>query len=109
MASLIEQEWLLKGTAVSVVVATIRGRVAPLVVPDPRWMALHKLWPADKPERRADKKDKDRRQGNVLLDAARYFLQTSHPLDIDFVLKLPEELRQHFDKWCASGGFVPKP
>lgn len=109
MASLIEQEWLLKGTAVSVVVATIRGRVAPLVVPDPRWMALHKLWLADKPERRADKKDKDRRQGNVLLDAARYFLQTSHPLDIDFVLELPEELRQHFDKWCASGGFVPEP
>ncbi len=107
MASLIEQEWLLKGTAVSVVVATIRGRAAPLVVPDPRWMALHKLWLADKPERRADKKDKDRRQGNVLLDAARYFLQTSHPLNIDFVLELPEELRHHFDQWCASSGFVP--
>ena len=30
MASLIEQEWLLKGTAVSVVVATVRGRAAPL-------------------------------------------------------------------------------
>ena len=109
MASLIEQEWLLKGTAVSVVVATIRGRAAPLVVPDPRWMALHKLWLADKPERRADKKDKDRRQGHVLLDAARYFLQTSHPLNIDFVLELPEELRHHFDQWCASGGFVPGP
>ncbi len=108
-ASLIEQEWLLQGTAVSVVVATIRGRVAPLVVPDPRWMALHKLWLADKPERRADKKDKDRRQGNVLLDAARYFLQTSHPLNIDFVLELPEELRHHFNQWCASSGFVPAP
>ena len=33
MASLIEQEWLLRGTAVSVVVATVRGRAAPLVVP----------------------------------------------------------------------------
>lgn len=109
MASLIEQEWLLKGTAVSVVVATIRGRAAPLVVPDPRWMALHKLWLADKLERRADKKDKDRRQGNVLLDAARYFLKTSHPLNIDFVLELPEELRHHFDQWCAVSGFVPEP
>jgi hypothetical protein len=108
MASLIEQEWLLKGTAVSVVVATIRGRAAPLVVPDPRWMALHKLWLADKPERRVDKKDKDRRQGNVLLDAARYFLRTSHPLNIDFVLELPDELRHHFDNWCASSGFVPE-
>ena len=109
MASLIEQEWLLKGTAVSVVVATVRGRAAPLVVPDPRWMALHKLWLADKPERRADKKEKDRRQGTVLLDAARYFLQASHPLNINFVLELPEELRCHFDQWCADSGFIPQP
>ena len=109
MASLIEQEWLLKGTAVSVVVATVRGRAAPLVVPDPRWMALHKLWLADKPERRADKKEKDRRQGTVLLDAARYFLQASHPLNIDFVLELPEELRLHFDQWCLDAGFIPQP
>ena len=107
MASLIEQEWLLRGTAISVVVATVRGRAAPLVVPDPRWMALHKLWLADKPERRADKKDKDRRQGTVLLDAARHFLQHSHPLNIDFVLDLPDELRIHFDAWCSDAGFVP--
>ena len=40
MASMIEQEWVLRGTAVSVVVATVRGRAAPLVAPDPRWMAL---------------------------------------------------------------------
>ena len=109
MASLIEQEWLLKGTAVSVVVATVRGRAAPLVVPDPRWMALHKLWLADKPERRTDKKEKDRRQGTVLLDAARYFLQASHPLNVDFVLELPDELRLHFDQWCESSQFIPSP
>ena len=108
MASLIEQEWLLKGTAISVVVATVRGRAAPLVVPDPRWMALHKLWLSDKPERRADKKDKDRRQGIVLLDAVRFFLQASHPLNMDFVLELPEELRHHFDQWCREAGFVPE-
>jgi hypothetical protein len=108
MASLVEQEWLLKGAAVSVIVATVRGRAAPLVVPDPRWMALHKLWLADKPERRADKKDKDRRQGNVLLDAVRYFLTSSHPLNIDFVLDLPEELRRYFDQWCSERQFIPE-
>ncbi len=107
MARLIEQEWLLMGRAVSVVVATVRGRVSPLVVPDPRWMALHKLWLADKPERRADKKEKDRRQGYVLLDATRYFLQASHPLNIDFVLDLPEELRHIFDQWCLSAQYTP--
>lgn len=98
----------MKGTAISVVVATVRGRAAPLVVPDPRWMALHKLWLSDKPERRADKKDKDRRQGIVLLDAVRFFLQASHPLNMDFVLELPEELRHHFDQWCREAGFVPE-
>ena len=108
LASLIEQEWLLKGPAVSVVVATVRSRAAPLVVPDPRWMALHKLWLADKPERRADKKDKDRRQGNVLLDAVRCFLRASHPLNIDFVLDLPEELRRYFDQWCSERQFIPE-
>ena len=89
--------------------ADSEGRAAPLVVPDPRWMALHKLWLADKPERRADKKEKDRRQGTVLLDAARYFLQASHPLNIDFVLELPEELRLYFDQWCLDAGFIPQP
>ena len=85
----------LKGMAVSVVAATLRGRAAPL------------FWLAGKPKRKADKKDKDRRQGTVLLDAARYFLQASHPLDIDFVLELPGELRLHFNQWCANAGFIP--
>lgn len=109
MASLVEQEWLLLGAPVSVVVATVRGRAAPLVVPDPRFMALHKLWLADKPERRADKREKDRRQGQVLLDALRHFPPPAHPLNVDFVLDLPEELRPVFDGWCAQAGFVPQP
>ncbi len=107
MATLVEQEWLLLGTPISAVVATQRGRVCPLVVPDPRWMALHKLWLADKPERRADKRDKDRRQGNVLMDAVRHFLTASHPINIDFVMDLPTELQPVFDAWCAERQFVP--
>ena len=109
MASLIEQEWLLQGRPLSVVVATVRGRACPLYVPDPRWMALHKLWLALKPERNAAKRPKDQRQGDVLLDATRHFLGASHPLDVDFVLALPEELRPLFDQWCQSRGFVPQP
>jgi hypothetical protein len=109
MASLVEQEWLLKGRAVSVVVATVRGRASPLVVPDPRFMALHKLWLADKPERNPAKRNKDRRQGNVLLDGVRYFSQASHPLNVDFVFDLPEELRSIFDRWCTETGFIPSP
>jgi hypothetical protein len=80
-----------------------------MVVPDPRWMALHKLWLSDKPERNLLKKDKDRRQGNVLLDAVRFFLPTSHPINVDFVLDLPAELQPLFDRWCTETGFIPSP
>jgi hypothetical protein len=107
MASLIEQEWLLLGAPLRHVVATLRGRACPLYVPDPRWMALHKLWLADKPERKASKREKDRRQGEVLLDATRFFLSNSHPIDVAFVLDLPEELRTHFDAWASTRAFVP--
>ena len=92
----------------SVVVATVRGRACPLYVPDPRWMALHKLWLAQKPERNRAKKPKDLRQGEVLLDATRFFLADSHPLNIDFVLSPPEELQPHFNAWCESRHFVPQ-
>jgi hypothetical protein len=108
MTSLVEQEWLLRGNPVSVVVATIKGRACPLYVPDPRWMALHKLWLSEKPERNPAKKDKDQRQGNVLLDAVRYFLEDVYPLDVDFVMGLPQELRPYFDQWCASRQFIPR-
>ena len=73
MATLIEQEWLLQGMPLRVVVDTVRGRACLLYVPDPRWMALHKLWLAKKPERNPAKKPKDQRQGEVLLDATWFF------------------------------------
>ena len=107
MVSLTEQEWLLKGRPVSVVVATLRQRACPLYVPDPRWMALHKLWLSAKPEHNALKKPKDLRQGKVLLSACRYFLADTYPLDIDFVLELPAELRDLFHDWAKENGFDP--
>ena len=107
MGSLVEQEWLLRGTPVSCVVATVRRRVCPLYVPDPRWMAVHKLWLAQKPGRTPAKKGKDEHQGQVLLDAVRYFLPETYPLDIGFVLDLPDELRSLFNAWAQSRGFDP--
>ncbi len=107
MFSLFEQEWLLRGRPVSFVVSTVRRRACPIYVPDPRWMALHKLWLSNKPERRESKKPKDRRQGNVLLDACRFFLHDNYPMDIDFVLELPSELRDLFNAWATSSGYDP--
>lgn len=107
MVSLVEQEWLLRGRAAFVVVATMRHRACPLYVPDPRWMAVHKLWLSKKPERNVQKRPKDARQGQVLLDACRFFLADSYPLDIDFVLELPEELRNFFNAWAKEAEYVP--
>ena len=107
MKTLIEQEWLLLGRPVSAVVATKRARACPLTVPDPRFMGLHKLWLADKPERNPVKRDKDRRQGDVLLDAVRHFMTASHPLNVDFLFSLPDYLRPTFDAWCAERQFIP--
>ena len=107
MQTLLEQEWLLLGSPISAVVSTERGRACPLTVPDPRFMGLHKLWLSAKPARNPAKRDKDRRQGDVLLDAVRYFMQDSHPINVDFVFALPDDLRPTFDQWCAARQFIP--
>jgi hypothetical protein len=64
-----EQEWLLNGRPVDRVVGVRDGEAARIVVPDPRWFALQKLWMAEKPERNPQKKPKDYKQGMALLDA----------------------------------------
>lgn len=60
-----------------------------------------------KPERNAQKRPKDARQGEVLLDACRYFLADAYPLDIDFVLGLTDELRDLFNDWAQRNKFDP--
>ena len=70
-------------------------------------MALHKLWLAEKPERKATKRPKDRNQGEALLDLVKDRMPISYPLDIDFVLDLPDELRVLFDTWASARNFVP--
>ena len=70
-------------------------------------MGLHKLWPADKPERNPVKRDKDRRQGDVLLDAVRHFMTASHPLNLDFLFSVRGDLRPTFEAWRAKRQFIP--
>ena len=52
--------------------------------------------------------NQEHRQGEVLLVVTRFFLSDSHPLNIDFVLSLPEELQPHFNAWCESRHSVPQ-
>lgn len=96
-----EQEWLLPGRRVDQVVPCRDGSAARLVVPDPRWFALHKLWLADKPSRNPLKRGKDRKQGIALLDAVAEAMP-HYPLDADFTAQVPAELTPYLDAWRAG-------
>lgn len=106
-AAIPEQEWLLLGRPVRHILCAKDGSPAPLYVPDPRYMGLHKLWLSAKETRRADKKDKDAKQGELLLSAVARKMQTAYPMNMDFVLELPEELLPVFNEWATRNHFIP--
>ena len=95
-----EQEWLLNGRRVDRVVGVRDGDAARMVVPDPRWFALQKLWMAEKPERDPQKKPKDHKQGIALLDAV-WMSMRHYPIDDAFYAELPDALKPHFELWDA--------
>ena len=96
-----EQEWLLNGRRVDRVVGVRDGEAARMVVPDPRWFALQKLWMAEKPERDPQKKPKDHKQGTALLDAV-WLTMRHYPIDNAFFEELPDALKPHFELWAAK-------
>jgi len=105
-AALPEQEWLLKGRPVDQVAVGRDGSPARLVVPDPRWFALQKLWLAAQEKRSALKRPKDEKQGRGLLDIVATALP-HYPLDEDFAGALPEELAPHYARWNARRPAAP--
>lgn len=98
-----EQEWLLLGKPVDQVVPCRDGSAARLVVPDPRWFALHKLWLSKQPKRTALKIHKDHRQGIAVLDAVAEAMP-HYPLDAAFVDSIPPELIPYWEEWRAGAG-----
>lgn len=96
-----EQEWLLNGRPIDRVVGVRDGEAARLVVPDPRWFALQKLWLAEKPGRNPQKKPKDFKQGIALLDAV-WQAMPHYALDGAFHDQLPGELKPLFELWDAQ-------
>jgi hypothetical protein len=98
LAELPEQEWLLPGRRVDQVVPCRDATAARLVVPNPRWFALHKLWFAGKPTRNPLKRDKDRKQGGALLDAVAEAMP-HYALDDFFAAALPAELQPMWTEW----------
>ena len=92
LRGLVEQEWLLLGQPVRHIACAMDGTPAPIAAPDPRWMALHKLWLSQKPQRHAVKKPKDQAQGLLLLRALLEAMP-AYSLDDEFVSAVPKELR----------------
>lgn len=96
-----EQEWLLLGRPVDQVVPCRDGTAARLVVPDPRWFALQKLWLSKQPKRTALKIRKDHAQGIAVLDAVAEAMP-HYPLDEAFVASIPPELIHYWEEWRAG-------
>lgn len=93
-----EQEWLLLGTPLRHVVSGMERSATALVVPDPRYFALHKAWLADKPSRDPLKRPKDRRQAAAVWRWLRDGRMPRYALDAAFEQQLPEDLRATFDR-----------
>lgn len=87
-----EQNWLHRGRPVRRIVCGLDATPAALVVPDPRWFALHKRWLADKPSRDALKKPKDRSQAEAVWATVREKMP-HYPVDGKFLAALPNELK----------------
>lgn len=96
-----EQDWLYRGRAIRRVVCGLDGVPAPLVVPDPRWFALHKRWLSDKPSRDPLKKPKDRSQAEAVWQAVREGMP-HYPVDARLVRELPAELSLPYEQLQAS-------
>ena len=93
-----EQEWLLNGRFVSHVVVGRDAAPGRMVVPDPRWFALQKLWMAVQDKRNPLKRSKDEKQGMALLNA----IEDGMPqfrMDQAFEAELPADLLPHFQRW----------
>lgn len=91
-------EWLLLGRQVDQVIPCRDWSAARLVVPDPRWFALHKLWLANQDSRNPLKRRKDRAQGDAVLDAVEEAMP-HYPLDAAFVDSIPDELKPYWREW----------
>lgn len=84
--------WLLSGKKFHQIAIAQDGFPVPMVSPDPRLYALHKLWLAEQPDREPVKKGRDRAQGQAVL---RLLLERlpQYPLDARVLKGLPVAAR----------------
>jgi hypothetical protein len=92
------QEWLLLGRPIDHVAVCRDATSARIVVPDPRWFALQKLWMSAQEQRNPFKRRKDHQQGIGVLDAVAEAMP-HYPLDAAFSDSVPAELRPFWNDW----------
>jgi hypothetical protein len=97
-----EQEWLLLGKPIEHIVGCRDNKPARIIVPDPRYFALQKLWLAKQAKRNPLKRPKDDRQGRVLLTAVSEAMP-QYPIDRSFETSLPAELAELLREWRQTG------
>lgn len=96
-----EQDWLLLGTPVDLVVPTQDRWAARVVAPDPRCFALHKIFMSSSPRRSPLKVHKDKAQGLAILDLVCADMP-HYPMDSDFLASVPEEMVRAWDAYLAE-------
>ena len=84
--------WLLSAKKFHQTAIARDGFPVPMIVPDPRLFALHKLWLAEQPDREPVKKGRDRAQGNAVLALLEERLP-QYPLDPAVLKGLPRAAR----------------
>lgn len=99
--SLPEQDWLYLGKPLRRIVCGLDARPCALVVPDPRWFALHKRWLSDKPGRDPLKQPKDRRQAEAVWAAVQTRMP-HYPVGAEFRAAIPAELISAYTALMAS-------
>lgn len=101
-----EQEWLLLGKTQDHVVVGLDGSPARLVVPDPRWFALQKLWMSRQEKRNPLKRPKDSKQAIALLDVVAEHMPHL-PMDDSFERDVPDALKSLYEEWKAATSANP--
>lgn len=96
-----EQDWLLLGNPVAHVITGLDATPARVVAPDPRYFALQKLWLSKQEKRKSEKRPKDARQAQLVLDALARTMP-HYPIDDAFAATLPVELASLLAAWRSA-------
>lgn len=96
------QDILHLGSPIRHIAVGRNGTPAPMVVPDPRFMALHKFWLSEQSDRSALKRKKDSKQARILLDACSTNKLWAHPIDDDFVEMIPAHWTEEWDRFIQT-------